>query len=70
MKTRWLVAALGSALLVAGAALAQQAGKTAPAAPAAKPSTPGTRPTMEMERLNYDFGETFHLDQYAYAFVA
>lgn len=69
MKTRWLVAALGSALLIAGVAFAQEAAKTAPATPAAKPAAPGTRPTMEMERLNYDFGETFHLDQYAYAFI-
>jgi hypothetical protein len=76
MKTRWLVAALGSALLIAGVALAQEAGKTAPegktpapAAPAAKPAAQGTRPSIEMPRLNYDFGETFHLEQYAYAFV-
>jgi Protein of unknown function (DUF1573) len=71
MKTRWLVAAFGSALLIASVAFAQQAGKTtpAPAAPAAKPAAPGLRPTMEVPRLNYDFGETFHLDQYAYAFV-
>ena len=68
MKTRWLVAALGSALLIAGVALAQEAGKTAPA-PEAKKAAPGGKPTMEVPRLNYDFGETFHLDAYGYAFV-
>jgi uncharacterized protein DUF1573 len=68
MKTRWLVAALGSALLITGVALAQEAGKTAPV-PEAKKAAPGTRPTMEVPRLNYDFGETFHLDSYGYAFV-
>jgi hypothetical protein len=73
MKTRWLVLALGSALLLTGVAFAQQAAKPAPAptpaAPAAKPAPAGARPTMDVPRLNYDFGETFHLDSYTYAFL-
>lgn len=65
MKTR-LLGALGVALLITGVAFAQQ-GK-APAADAKKAAS-GTRPVMEVPRLNYDFGETFHLESYGYAFV-
>lgn len=66
MKTR-LLGALGVALLITGVAFAQQSGK-APAADAKKAAS-GTRPVMEVPRLNYDFGETFHLASYGYSFV-
>lgn len=69
MKTRWLFGVLGGALLITGVALAQEAAKTAPPADAGKKAAPGTRPVMEVPRLNYDFGETFHLEKYGYAFV-
>jgi hypothetical protein len=66
MKTRLLVS-LGCALLITGVAFAQQSGK-APAADAKKAGS-GTRPVMEVPRVNYDFGETFHLESYGYSFV-
>jgi len=66
MKMR-LLGALGVALLITGVAFAQQGGK-APEADAKKAAS-GTRPVMEVPRLNYDFGETFHLEKYGYAFV-
>lgn len=72
MKTRWLYGVLISSLMITGAALAQEAAKTAPpaaATPDAKKAAPGTQPVIDVPRLNYDFGETFQLPSYDYAFV-
>jgi len=71
MKKRWMLVVMGSALLVAAIAMAQESGKPSPAGspPAEQKAVTGTRPVMEVPRLNYDFGEVFHLDSYGYAFI-
>lgn len=69
MKTRWLFGAMGCALMVTAMAFAQESATTPPAQETAKKAAPGTRPVIDVPRLNYDFGETFHLEKYAYAFV-
>jgi hypothetical protein len=55
--------------MIPAMAIAQQGATTAPPADAGKKAAPGTKPSIEVPRLNYDFGETFHLDKYEYAFV-
>jgi hypothetical protein len=72
MKTRWFSGALVCAFMIPALVGAQEPAKTTPAqgAPdAAKKAAPGTKPVIEMPRLNYDFGEVFHLDKYGYVFV-
>lgn len=53
--------ALACALIIPLAAGAQNAAKS--------PSTGGKSPKIEVPRLNYDFGETFPLPNYAYSFT-
>lgn len=65
MKTRWLTMILVSALAVPMTGSAQNTAKK-PEAPA---KASGARPVLDVPRLTYDFGETFELKEYAYAFV-
>ena len=71
MKTRWMMGALMCVAMIPALAGAQNAAKPAgSAAPeTTKKAAPGTKPNIEIPRLNYDFGEVFHLEKYGYAFV-
>ena len=62
MKMRWLTLVLVVVFAVPMAVLAQNAAK--------KPETAkGSRPVLDMPRLSYDFGESFELKEYTYAFI-
>jgi hypothetical protein len=60
MKTSWLVGALVCALMVPASGGAQDT---------VKKQTTSKKPVLDIPRLNYDFGETFPLDTYPYAFT-
>lgn len=62
MKTRWLMMVLVGLLAIPMAGIAQDAAKKPEAAK-------GARPIIDIPRLSYDFGETFELKEYTYAFV-
>src|SRR5512139_35414 len=62
MRTRWLTMALVGMLAIPLAGVAQEATKKAD-------SKTSGRPVLELERMSYDFGETFEQKEYAYAFI-
>lgn len=71
MKTRCFLGALVLALMIpmVAGAQADRVAAEAGAEEAAKKAAPGTKPVLEVPRMNYDFGQTFMLPKYEYAFT-
>ncbi|HEX6790656.1 MAG TPA: DUF1573 domain-containing protein [Candidatus Krumholzibacteria bacterium] len=62
MRTRWLTMILVGMLAIPLAGVAQNAAKKTE-------GKPSGRPILDLERMNYDFGETFEQKEYAYSFI-
>ncbi len=65
---RRMVAIIGGltfVLALAGAVIAQEASKPAPA----KPAATGPRPIIEIPKMRQDFGEVYERDKFEYSFV-